>query len=106
MNRGIENRLRRLEATHRGGRARVVTIYSGTREEAAAEWARLKVAGEASPGDVVITLTGYPGPVRSNVDRVDMAAVHAVDGTAPGIPSVVRPDSRSLMIQCPWRRLI
>jgi hypothetical protein len=64
MNRGLENRLRRLEEVRGTGRARVVTIYSGTPEEADAELVRLHAAGEAGSGDMLIKLTGYPG-VRS-----------------------------------------
>jgi hypothetical protein len=104
MTRALGTRLRRLEAARGTGRARVVTIYSGTPKEADAELASLHAAGEARSGDVVIKLTGYPGVVRSSVDGVDMAAVmRAVDGTIREIPAPARPNSRSLMIQCPWR---
>jgi hypothetical protein len=98
MNRAFETRLRRLEAARGTGRARVVTIYSGTPEEADAELARLHVAGETGSGDVVIKLTGYPGAVRSCVDGVEMAHVMAaVDG---GTTRAMRP---ALVVRTAYR---
>jgi hypothetical protein len=102
MTRALGTRLRRLEAARGTGGARVITIYGGTPQEGDGELARLNAAGEASSGDVVITLTGNPGAVRSSVDGVEMAAVvAAVDGTTRAMrPAVVvrapyRPETKS-----------
>ena len=97
MNRSLETRLRRLETVRRSGRARVVTIYSGTPEEADAELARLHAAGEAGSGDVVIKLRGYPGAVRSCVDGVDIAAVVAT------VDDTTRPMRPALVVRAPYR---
>jgi hypothetical protein len=71
--------------------ARVVTIYSRTPEEAAAELERLKANGEASGRDLVVNLTGYDGATRSDIGDVGMPAViRAVDGKTP-LPAISAP---------------
>jgi hypothetical protein len=90
MNRALERRLRRLEASTGEALGRVVTIYSRTPEEAAGELARLKANADASERDLVMNLTGYDGPTRSDISGVDMLdSVRAVDGNTRGSPAPI-----------------
>jgi hypothetical protein len=82
MNRALEKRLRRLEASTGRTLVRVVTIYSRTPEQAAGELERLKVNGEASGRDLVINLTGYDGATRSDIGNMP-AVMRAVDAKTP-----------------------
>ena len=87
MNRALEQRLRRLERSTGRTLACVVTIYSRTHEEAAGELARLNANGEASERDLIINLTGYDGPTRSDISGIDMLTVmRAVDSKTRGTP--------------------
>jgi hypothetical protein len=98
MNRALEHRLRRLETSTGRKSARVVTIYSRTPEEAAGELARLKANGEASERELVITLTGYEDPPRSDVSGVDESPVmRAVDGTTRGLPTRISAPYRAAL---------